>query len=106
MNERVRFITTTKSEDCWAIKKVLKAIAKMRPRYLARSPVSIRSATQFMADAEPRPLLREVKTPGLPTEGRDVSETPVPLAIALIVKPPLRLHSSLRFGRERAPWSR
>jgi len=40
-----------------------------------------------MADAEPRPLLREVKTPGLPTEGRDVSETAVPLAIALIVKP-------------------
>src|SRR6266403_715209 len=85
MNERVRFITTTKSEDCWAIKKVLKAIAKIRPRYLARSPVSIRSATQFMADAEPRFLVGERETMGLSTEGPGASRTVVRLLSAGIV---------------------
>src|SRR5258708_801414 len=85
MNERVRFITTTKSEDCWPIKKVLKAIAKIRPRYLARSPVSIRSATQFMADAEPRFLVGERETMGLSTEGPGASRTVVRLLSAGIV---------------------
>src|SRR5262249_44648503 len=38
-----------KIDTCCAMRKELKAIAKTRPRYLARSPVSMRTATKFIA---------------------------------------------------------
>jgi len=38
-----------KIDACWVIRKELKEMAKIRARYFARSPVSIRRATQLMA---------------------------------------------------------
>jgi hypothetical protein len=37
-----------KTEDWFSSRKVQKAIAKTRPKYLARSPVSMRSAMKLM----------------------------------------------------------
>src|SRR5262245_13089706 len=37
-----------KIDTCWVISKVAKVTPKISPRYLLRSPVSIRSAIQFM----------------------------------------------------------
>ena len=40
-----------KIEVWFSSRNVQKAIAKTRPKYFARSPVSIRSATKFMAES-------------------------------------------------------
>src|SRR5271154_2719023 len=45
----VRFMSPQKIELCWAMRNVAKAIEKMSPRYLARSPVSIFRAMKCMA---------------------------------------------------------
>src|SRR5215831_14822710 len=47
--DRVRFMRPPKIDTCWVIRNALKEIAKTSPRYLARSPVSMRMATQFIA---------------------------------------------------------
>src|SRR5437879_4793770 len=45
----VRVRMPMKIETCCAINRVAKVTPKIRPRYLLRSPVSMRSAIQFMA---------------------------------------------------------
>ena len=45
----VRFRMLVKIEVWFSSRNVQKAIAKTRPKYLARSPVSMRSAMKFMA---------------------------------------------------------
>ena len=47
----VRLRIPAKIEVWFSSRKVQKAIVKMKPRYLARSPVSILRATKFMLGA-------------------------------------------------------
>src|SRR5439155_1980997 len=52
----VRRMMPAKMDTCWDMSRVAKPTPKISPRYLLRSPVSMRSATQFIA-APPRPDL-------------------------------------------------
>src|SRR5262249_50043937 len=49
----VRSMMPTKIELWWDIRKVENAMAKIRPRYLARSPVNICQATKFIPAPPP-----------------------------------------------------
>src|SRR5262252_3199990 len=56
--ERVRFMSPAKIEACCVIRNELNEMAKINPMYLARSPVSMASASQFMA-SQPLPGFSE-----------------------------------------------